>query len=131
VKRNARKLTALILVLAMLLSFVAVAEDDLTELGMDQPIEIEGEVVDEGETGDDGDTQEQEGEFEIEMDEAEGLPDGEVDPEGGELDLSLDLDGEALETGEEELAPVTEEAMNAADDGTSPEKPFDIQDYDM
>ena len=55
----------------------------------------------------------EEGELEIDMDEGEGLPDGENDPEGGELELDLDLEGERLETGEEELAPVTEAAMNA------------------
>jgi len=82
----------------------------MPELGMDQPIEIEGEV------GADGDTQAPEGELEIDMDEAEGLPDGDVDPEGGEeLDLSLDLDGESLETFEEALAPETEAAMNAGE----------------
>ena len=110
-KHNARKLLAVILVLAMVLSFVAVAEDGLTELGTDQPIEIEGGFEGEDQTGNDGDTQAPEGELEIDMDEAEGLPDGAIDPEGGE-DLPIDLDGEALETFEEALAPETEAAMN-------------------
>ena len=76
----------------------------------------EGTVIDGGSddgTGAAGDTQGEEGELEIDMDEGEGLPDGENDPKGGELELDLDLEGERLETGEEELAPVTEAAMNA------------------
>ena len=116
-RHNAHKLLALVMALAMLLSFFAVAEDGMTDLGMDEPIEILDEVVDEGETGNDGDTQAPEGELEIELDEGEGLPDGAIDPEGGEdLDLGLDLNSAALEIGEEELAPVTEAAMNAAGD---------------
>lgn len=119
-RHNAHKLLALVMALAMLLSFFAVAEDGMTDLGMDEPIEILDEVVDKGETGNDGDTQAPEGELEIELDEGEGLPDGAIDPEGGEdLDLGLDLNSAALEIGEEELAPVTEAAMNAAGDGKS------------
>ena len=113
--------------LAMLLSFFAVAEDGMTEIGLDQPIEIEGEVVGDGETRDG------EGEPEIEMDEAEGLPDGDLDPEGGDIDLALDLDGAALETDEEALAPETGEAMMdgpSTPTGTET-NPFLVTDWDV
>ena len=106
-KHNARKLLAVILALAMLLSTFAMAEDGMTELGMDQPIEIEGELGGEGEDA----PQTPEGEIEIEPEEGGDAPEGDLDLAVGE-DLALDLDGESLETFEEALAPVTEAAMN-------------------
>ena len=105
-KHNARKLLALLLALTMLLSMFAVAsgEQDIIDLG--------GEIVIEGETDTDGETQgdapDEEGGVELELDGDEGLPDGEVDPAGGEdLNLGLDLNGAALESNEEALAPET------------------------
>lgn len=117
-KQNARKLTALILVLAMLLSAfgMALAEDIMPELGMDQPIEIEGG------TGNNGDTQGQEGELEFDMDEGEGLDGVALDEDAAldgdaalTLDAQIDLQAGALVFGSEETDSVTEEAAMDGD----------------
>ena len=115
-KRNARKLSALVIGLALLMSMFAVAESGGQEI-----IDLGGDIVIDGGVGtaggsvtDDG----PQGALEIEMDAGEGLPDGGIDPAGApdlSLDLGLDLNGAALESNAEALAPVTDAAMLADD----------------
>jgi hypothetical protein len=115
-KHNVRRLLALATVLAMLLSLFAVAEDGMTEMGMDQPIEIEGG------TGNNGDTQGQEGELEFDMDEGERLDGVTLDEDAAldgdaalTLDAQIDLQAGALVFGSEETDSVTEEAAMDGD----------------
>jgi len=130
-KHTARKLLALVMALAMLLSTFAVAEDGRQWIiGADGPIELDGEMGDG--TGDPTDG------MEIAMDRDDGLTDGSKVPAEGldlgldgnlaiDLDMDLDLDGEGLESLEGELFPVTEAAMNAGGDSGQPNGIFDLE----
>ena len=122
-KLNARKLLALVMALAMLLSVFAAAED------IGQAIDLGGEIVIGGEEGDD--TQGEGGEQDLELGEGmEGEQDielgADVDTLDGDLelalgeDLDLDLNNLSLDTLEgEALPPETELAMNAGENWTA------------
>ena len=109
-KGNARKLLALVMALAMLLSVFAAAED------IGQEIDLGGEIVIEGEEGDD--TQGEGGEQGLELGEGVDAPDGDLELALGE-DLDLDLNDLSLDSLEgEALPPETELAMNAGEGWT-------------
>jgi len=132
-KRNARKVMALVMALAMLLSVFAAAEDIGQEIDLGGEIVIEGGL--EGETQGEGgnDIQVEEGEQDIELDEGVDAPDGEPELALGE-DLDLDLNDLSLDTLEgEALPPETELAMNAGGTWTpwpstgTPDQPGDYE----
>ena len=109
-KRNARKVMALVMALAMLLSVFAAAED------IGQEIDLGGEIVIEG--GLEGETQGEGGEQDLELDEGVDAPDGDLELALGE-DLDLDLNDLSLDSLEgEALPPETELAMNTGENWT-------------
>ena len=137
-KRNGRRLMALVMAMAMLLSVFAVTEDGMQEIGMDEIVEIDeaiggGESDDGAVTGDgeivvgEGDPADElslelgadpAGEASLALD--GDAPEGIVDPEGEGQALALDA----------ELASVTEEAMNAGEGGTSESDAIEIGTWD-
>ena len=109
-KGNARKVMALVMALAMLLSVFATAED------VGQEIDLGGEIVIEG--GLEGETQGEGGEQDLELGAGVDAPDGEPELALGE-DLDLDLNDLSLDSLEgEALPPETELAMNAGEGWT-------------
>lgn len=108
-KRNARRLLALVIGLALLVSLFAVAEDggqEAVDLGVDIVIDAETGTAD-GIVTDGGIIVENEaGELEIE-------PEGVATPgDGGDLDLDLGLNGTGLESNAEALAPTIDKAAS-------------------
>ena len=91
-KQNTRRMLALVMALAMMMSAFALAEE--------VPVEVEGEP------GIGGELQGLEGDVDIDLDMGEDILDLETEGE-----LSLDLNG-GLELSAETLAPVTGVAMN-------------------
>jgi len=132
-KHTTHKLLALLLVLAMLTSVFAVAEDGAQAIvGAEGPIELGGEAVDDVQDPMDG--------LEIATDAGDGITDGVLELEdgpdldmnidlGADLELDLDLEGETLETLEGELAPVTEVAMNDGEPDGTEQNPYPVTNW--